>query len=309
MADAGAIRLAQVAGEPGGDLVAVVSDDEGGDEQHLPGRQRERRGVLDRPRDDGALGGDLVEQPERPGAGQEAPRLALGEEEQRERRGDQQERVEGQDVGAVPGEAQQHDRGDQARPAFDLGEQRAIDPDGEPRADRQDDEDQRQRGGQGVEGPGPRQRRPHSALEAVSCDPPPRDDPEDQPGEEDEPLGGGDRAGVAAGQRIEPGGAADVVDDHREDAEAAQQVQARVAADRGRHEAHRGEEPFERLQRRPGAPGLLWERCDGHSPSSWGGSHRLLTTEYEGNAKKLQRSMGKTLRTRSGLIAISQRRA
>src|SRR6266446_2451327 len=48
--------------------------------------------------------------------------------------------------------------------------------------------------------------------------------------DEDEALGGGDVEPIAAGNGVQPGVAAEVIDDHGEDAKAAQEVQAQVAA-------------------------------------------------------------------------------
>ena len=183
----------------------------------------------DVPGDGRFLGVDLVGEPQQPRRNQHPVPLADRQQQQHERSDQQQQGVHRQDVGAVIRVVQRQGRHGDFLQRVDAQAEIATGPQRDVRVQVQHREDQGQRDRGQVQRAGSPQRLSHRrgqarsvALAAVRL-------AHDEAADEDEALGGRDVEAIAAGDRIQPGVAAEVVDDHGEDAEAAQQVDAQVA--------------------------------------------------------------------------------
>ena len=138
-------------------------------------------------------------------------------------------RVHGQDVGAVIGVVQR-ERGDgDLAKAVDAESEVAAGPERDLRVQVQGREEQRQRDGRDIQRAGASQRIAHGCDQARAVAFAAIRLAHDEAADEDEALGGRDVEAVAAGDRVQPRLATEVVDDHGEDAEAAQQVDPQVA--------------------------------------------------------------------------------
>ena len=151
---------------------------------------------------------------------------------------------------------------------------------------------QGQHDGQPVERPGPRQRRANGTARYRPRATRRRETiPSTSPERKTNP------SAAVTGPRLPPvsaysqDDAADVIDDHREDAEAAQQVQTRVAPDRRGNEPPRQQHPIERANGGTGGPGRAGCDGDGHDDlDPLRTPEGRLSQEYEENLKKERRT-------------------